>query len=87
MDKTIFLREHWGDYVGIFLIVLGIVVMFLVPGIYHGQDAIVQKIMDTGSSLVGAGLMALKLKPASGKTNGEENGNTVVNNVVTGGDK
>ena len=61
MDFAQFVESHWGDLVGLLLIYTGIVVMFVASG--YGVDAGIAD--SAGKGLVGAGLVALKLR--SGK--------------------
>ena len=57
-----FMERHFGDSVGLYIIHLGVALIVLgafVPGL---SVAAVATIQDTGKGLVGAGLIALKLK-------------------------
>jgi len=64
-----FLERHFGDSVGLYIIHLGvalIVAAAFVPGVNAAAMATIQ---DTGKGLVGAGLIALKLKAQSSNGN------------------
>jgi hypothetical protein len=60
--------DHWGDCIGLFLILLGVTIIMVSP-LYTSQTATVQ-VMTTGSGLITAGFVALKLKTVPSSDNG-----------------
>ncbi len=53
-----FWMNHFGDLIGIFLVLLGVAVVML--GVRWGHSGDLYR---TGDGLIGAGLLAMKLRP------------------------
>lgn len=63
-----FIRERWGDLCALFLIIFGSYM------VWHGPGEIVS---DLGKTLVGSGLISLRLKGMPAGTNGNGNGHSL----------
>lgn len=57
-----FLERHFGDSVGLYIIHLGVVLIVASAFVPNLSAGAISTIQDTGKGLVGAGLIALKLK-------------------------
>jgi hypothetical protein len=72
LDFSFILHAHWGDCIGIWLILLGVIIALTVPWLYHGNETVMVSITRTGDGLIAAGIMALKLKTVPGPAPAED---------------